>query len=237
MLGRYLFVCTVLFFVVVILVYLKFCIWLCMYVYEYDVCVWCMCMCVQACVHGGQVKILGVLLCHSLPYSFETESLDPGASLATSQPQWSSCLCPDSTGVTYKHEAIPSFFIWPPGSELRSLCLLSKCSHPQSIFGSPWGLRASLILRDQWKISLWNISLFCFVLLFYVLKIEPRACHRTNTSSTTGLYSKAFKNDLIDNFLVGILKQCENIRFFFGEEKGERERLCVCIITSYQIWI
>lgn len=41
-----------------------------------------------------QQRSLGVLLCHLLPYSTETESLlKPGVTLVGSKPQRPSCLC------------------------------------------------------------------------------------------------------------------------------------------------
>lgn len=54
-------------------------------------------------VYRGERKMLDVLPCHSLPYSFEAEYLtESGARLVASKPWWSSSLPPSVLGL-YRH--------------------------------------------------------------------------------------------------------------------------------------
>jgi hypothetical protein len=88
-----------------------------------SLCVACVCIYVPRNIHKGQRRSSGALLCHSLPYSLETKAPSvPGAGMAASKPQWSSCThFPQHSG--YQHTCDH-----PWGLERRSLCLCSKHS-------------------------------------------------------------------------------------------------------------
>lgn len=82
------------------------------------------------CTHTSQRKRpLGILLCRSTLFPQEESQMEPGARLAASKPQSSSCLHPHSTGVAASQETTPGFLYGCWGSRLTPSCLCSKHSH------------------------------------------------------------------------------------------------------------
>lgn len=139
------------------------------------------CMCVVytpvLCIHRGQGRMVGVLLCHTLPYSFETVSLHwPEAKLMAARPS-DPPVSNSPSALKFQTCAWPCWvFHMVSGTLTQVLVLCSKYSYPVNIspassFFCVWG---SII--HFWTSENSEVSTYCYSLNVLV-KISPLLNH------------------------------------------------------------